>query len=160
MVTAKGKIMLHRPTQHKPGILHSNILLDLILVLATQTNAVKSVVDRMFFICRRVSARFLHGFCTVSKRAEGAFRCKIRQRVRKIQSEKLRCFDWKLRQIETSRNWDESAACSLNQWAQGSSPWRCTTTTKSELFSDRRRVRIFCIFRKTESIPCFHRKTS
>ena len=33
----------------------------------------------------------------------------------------------------------------LNQWAQGSSPWRCTTTTKSELFSDRRRVRIFCI---------------
>ena len=23
---------------------------------------------------------------------------------------------------------------SLNQWAQGSSPWRCTTTTKSELF--------------------------
>ena len=22
----------------------------------------------------------------------------------------------------------------LNQWAQGSSPWRCTTTTKSELF--------------------------
>src|SRR5699024_12095575 len=22
----------------------------------------------------------------------------------------------------------------LNQWAQGSSPWRCTTSTKSELF--------------------------
>ena len=22
----------------------------------------------------------------------------------------------------------------LNQWAQGSSPWRCTKTTKSELF--------------------------
>ena len=38
----------------------------------------------------------------------------------------------------------------LNQWAQGSSPWRCTTTTKSELFSNRRRVRIFCVFRKTE----------
>ena len=49
---------------------------------------------------------------------------------------------------------------SLNQWAQGSSPWRCTTSTKSELFSDRRRVRIFCILRKTERIPCFHRKTS
>ena len=48
----------------------------------------------------------------------------------------------------------------LNQWAQGSSPWRCTTTTKSELFSDRRRVRIFCILWKTEWIPCFHRKTS
>ena len=72
---------------------HSSILLDLILVLATQTNAVKSVVDRMFFICRRVSARFLHGFCTVSKRAEGAFRCKIRQRVQKFQSEKLRHLD-------------------------------------------------------------------
>ena len=48
----------------------------------------------------------------------------------------------------------------LNQWAQGSSPWRCTTTTKSELFSNRRRVRIFCFLRKTERIPCFHRKTS
>ena len=93
MVTAKGKIMLHRPTQHKPGILHSNILLDLILVLATQTNAVKSVVDRMFFICRRVSARFLHGFCTVSKRAEDTFCCKIRQRVQKLLGEKSRCLD-------------------------------------------------------------------
>ena len=48
----------------------------------------------------------------------------------------------------------------LNQWAQGSSPWRCTTTTKSELFSDRRRVRIFCILWKTERVPCFHRKAS
>ena len=38
----------------------------------------------MIFICQRVSARFLHGFCTVSKRAEGAFRCKIRQRVQKL----------------------------------------------------------------------------
>ena len=38
----------------------------------------------------------------------------------------------------------------LNQWAQGSSPWRCTTTTKSELFSNRRRVRIFCILWKAE----------
>ena len=47
----------------------------------------------------------------------------------------------------------------LNQWAQGSSPWRCTTI-KSELFSDRRRVRIFCILWKTERIPCFHRKMS
>ena len=35
-----------------------------------------------------------------------------------------------------------------------------TTTTKSELFSDRRRVRIFCILWKTKRIPCFHRKTS
>jgi hypothetical protein len=58
----------------------------------TQTNAVKSVGDRVIFICREVSARFLHGFCTVSKRAEGAFCCKIRQRVQKLPGEKLRCF--------------------------------------------------------------------
>ena len=44
--------MLHRPTQHKPGILHSNILLDLILVLATQTNAVKSVGDSVILFVR------------------------------------------------------------------------------------------------------------
>ena len=46
-----------------------------------------------FFICLGVGARFLHGFCTVSKRAEGAFRCKIRQRVQKLLGEKSRCFD-------------------------------------------------------------------
>ena len=37
----------------------------------TQTIAVKSVVDSVIFVCQRVSARFLHGFCTVSKRANG-----------------------------------------------------------------------------------------
>ena len=42
----------------------------------------------------------------------------------------------------------------LNQWAQGSSPWRCTTTTKSELFSNRRRVRVFCFLRKAECRGC------
>ena len=42
----------------------------------------------------------------------------------------------------------------LNQWAQGSSPWRCTTTTKSEPFLDRRRVRIFCVLRKRECCGC------
>ena len=112
------------------------------------------------FICRRVSARFLHGFCTVSNRAEGTFRCKIRQRVQKLPHQKSRCFAQKWRWLETSINWDEPAACSLNQWAQGSSPWRCTTTTKSELFSNRRRVRIFCFLWKTKRISCFPRKTS
>ena len=34
--------------------------------------------------------------------------------------------------------------------SEGSSPFSGTTTTKSELFSDRRRVRIFCILWKTE----------
>ena len=92
----------------------------------TQTNAVKSVGDRSKFVCFGVSARFLHGFCTVSKRAEGAFRCKIRQRVQKLLGKKSRCLVQKQRWIETSTNWDEPAACSLNQWAQGSSPWRCT----------------------------------
>ena len=52
--------------------------------MTTQTNAVKSVGDRMIFIYQRLSARFLHGFCTVSKSAEGAFCCKIRQRVQKL----------------------------------------------------------------------------
>ena len=58
--------------------------------VVTQTNAVKSLLDRVIFICREVSARFLHGFCTVSKRAEGTFRCKIRQRVQKLLGEKSR----------------------------------------------------------------------
>ena len=61
--------------------------------VVTQTNAVKSVGERVIFVCWRVSARFLHGFCTVSKRAEGAFCCKIRQRVQKLPGEKSRCFD-------------------------------------------------------------------
>ena len=38
----------------------------------------------------------------------------------------------------------------LNQWAQGSSPWRCTKPRKSEPFSNRRRVRIFCFLRGVE----------
>ena len=58
----------------------------------TQTNAVKSVGDRSKFVCFGVSARFLHGFCTVSNRAEGTFRCKIRQRVQKLLRKKSRCF--------------------------------------------------------------------
>ena len=45
-----------------------------------------------FFICPRVSARFLHCFCTVSRDAMGTLTCKIRQRAQKLHSEKSRCF--------------------------------------------------------------------
>ena len=45
-----------------------------------------------FFICPRVSARFLHCFCTVSRDAMGTLTCKIRQRVQKLPGRKSRCF--------------------------------------------------------------------
>ena len=44
-----------------------------------------------FFICPRVSARFLHCFCTVLRDAMGTLTCKIRQRAQKLHSEKSRC---------------------------------------------------------------------
>ena len=44
-----------------------------------------------FFTCPRVSARFLHCFCTVSRDAMGTLTCKIRQRMQKLHSEKSRC---------------------------------------------------------------------
>ena len=47
---------------------------------------------KWILVCPGVSARFLHGFCTVSKRAEGANRCKIGQRVQKLEVQNLRCF--------------------------------------------------------------------
>ena len=53
----------------------------------------KDAINKDYTACPRVSARFLHGFCTVSKRAEGAFRYKIRQRVQKLLGEKSRCLD-------------------------------------------------------------------
>lgn len=65
--------------------------------MATQTNAVKSLSDEVDFSLSgskcTVSARFLHGFCTVSKRAKGANRCKIGQRVQKLPGKKSHCFD-------------------------------------------------------------------
>ena len=61
--------------------------------VVTQTNAVKPVGGQSDFVCRRVGARFLHGFCTVSKRAKGANRCKIGQRVQKLPGKKSHCFD-------------------------------------------------------------------
>ena len=50
---------------------------------------------KWILVCLGVSARFLHGFCTVSKRAKGANRCKIGQRVQKLEAKNLRCIAWK-----------------------------------------------------------------
>ena len=58
--------------------------------VVTRTNAVKSLSDEVVLVCPGVSARFLHGFCTVSKRAKGANRCKIGQRVQKLETQNLR----------------------------------------------------------------------
>ena len=71
----------------------SGILLDLIWVCGHSNQCRQAGRGEGDFVCRRVSARFLHGFCTVSKRAEGAFRYKIRQRVQKLLGEKSRCLD-------------------------------------------------------------------
>ena len=59
---------------------------------------------KWFLVCPGVSARFLHGFCTVSKRAKGANRCKIGQRVQKLETQNLRYIAKKLRQNVTSKN--------------------------------------------------------
>ena len=73
---------------------HNSILQDLIFgVRSLEPMPSSRCRINRFFICLRVSARFLHGFCTVSKRAKGTFRCKIRQRVQKLPGEKSRCLD-------------------------------------------------------------------
>ena len=52
---------------------HSRILQDLIYgVRSLELMPSSRCRINRFFICLRVSARFLHGFCTVSKRAKGA----------------------------------------------------------------------------------------
>lgn len=56
-----------------------------------------------FFIYPRVSARFLHCFCTVSRVAMGTLTCKIRQRVQKLPGRKSRCFAQKQRKLEASK---------------------------------------------------------
>ena len=71
---------------------HSRILQDLIFGVRSHEPMPSSRcrISR-FFICLRVSARFLHGFCTVSKRAKCANRCKIGQGVQKLEVQNLRC---------------------------------------------------------------------
>ena len=71
---------------------HSRILQDLIFdVRPLEPMPSSRCRINRFFICLGVSARFLHGFCTVSKRAKGANRCKIGQRVQKLEAQNLRC---------------------------------------------------------------------
>mgnify|MGYP006986271855 FL=1 len=74
-----------------------------------------------FFICPRVSARFLHCFCTVSRDAMGTLTCKIRQRVQKLHSEKPRRFVQKRRKLETFKIRVTCPVGSFNQRARDSS---------------------------------------
>ena len=74
-----------------------------------------------FFICPRVSARFLHCFCTVSRDARGTLTCKIRQRVQKLPGRKSRCFAQKRRKLETSKIRVFCPVGSFNQRARDSS---------------------------------------
>ena len=74
-----------------------------------------------FFICPRVSARFLHCFCTVSRDAMGTLTCKIRQRAQKLHSEKSRCFAQKLRKLETFKIRVFCPVGAFNQRARDSS---------------------------------------
>ena len=71
---------------------HNSILQDLIFgVRSLKPMPSSRCRMKWFLVCPGVSARFLHGFCTVSKRAKGANRCKIGQRVQKLQAQNLRC---------------------------------------------------------------------
>ena len=74
-----------------------------------------------FFICPRVSARFLHCFCTVSRDAMGTLTCKIRQRVQKLHSEKSRCSAQKRRKLESFKIRVTCPVGSFNQRARDSS---------------------------------------
>ena len=71
---------------------HSRILQDLIYgVQSLEPMPSSRCQVKWFLVCPGVSARFLHGFCTVSKRAKGANRCKIGQGVQKLGVQNLRC---------------------------------------------------------------------
>ena len=74
-----------------------------------------------FFICPRVSARFLHCFCTVSRNAMGTLTCKIRQRMQKLPGRKSRCSAQKQRKLETSKIRVFCPVGSSNQRARDSS---------------------------------------
>ena len=77
---------------------HNSILQDLIFgVRSLEPMPSSRCRISRFFICLRVSARFLHGFCTASKRAKGVNRCKIGQRVQKLEVQNLRCIAKKQR---------------------------------------------------------------
>ena len=77
---------------------HSRILQDLIFgVRSLEPMPSSRCRMKWILVCLGVSARFLHGFCTVSKRAKGANRCKIGQRAQKLQAQNLRCIAKKQR---------------------------------------------------------------
>ena len=75
----------------------------------------------LFFICPRVSARFLHCFCTVSRDAMGTLTCKIRQRVQKLPGRKSRCSAQKQRKLESFKIRVTCPVGSFNQRARDSS---------------------------------------
>ena len=71
---------------------HNSILHDLFFgVRSLEPMPSSRCRMKRILVCLGVSARFLHGFCTVSKRAKGANRCKIGQRMQKLQTQNLRC---------------------------------------------------------------------
>ena len=141
-----------------------------------------------FFICPRVSARFLHCFCTVSRDAMGTLTCKIRQRAQKLHSEKSRCFAQKQRKLETFKIRVTCPVGSFNQRARDSSSLERTKIPRRierflvgfsffrgyahfcTLFAHRRESRVFpcivcilCIVSRTcrgEAPPSCWRKTA
>ena len=77
---------------------HNSILQDLIFgVRSLEPMPSSRCRMKWFLVCPGASARFLHGFCTASKRAKGVNRCKIGQRVQKLEVQNLRCIAKKQR---------------------------------------------------------------
>ena len=105
-VDGKGNAILE-PGFHPVGVhvvaagkqfRHNSILQDLIFgVRSLEPMPSSRCRMKWFLVCPGVSARFLHGFCTVSKRAKGANRCKIGQRVQKFEVQNMRYIAKKLR---------------------------------------------------------------
>ena len=126
--------------------------------LITQTNAVKSLSDGSILVCSRVSARFLHGFCTVTQDAQVDFRCKIRQGIHKLYVQKLRCFTIKWRYSATSINWDMCPVCSFNQRARDSSSLERTKRTTNRW--NERFVVFFVLYGLFGLVPVIFSKNS
>ena len=109
-----------------------------------------------FFICPRVSARFLHCFCTVSRDAMGTLTCKIRQRVQKLPGGKSRCFAQKWRKLETSKIRVFCPVGSFNQRARDSSSLERTKRTINRW--DKRFVVFFVLYGLLGLVPMIFSK--
>ena len=109
-----------------------------------------------FFICPRVSARFLHCFCTVSRDAMGTLTCKIRQRVQKLRSEKSRCFAQKWRKLETFKIRVFCPVGAFNQRAKDSSSLERTKRTINRWI--KRFVVFFILYGLFELVPMIFSK--